>query len=261
MANPQKENGHFVLANEIAEALAKTNLSSYETQVIFAIFRKTYGWQKKEDWITNIQLAEMTGIAKSHISRTIKKLLERNIVTKNRKKLSFQKDYDQWEKLPKQVTIENNGESYPNRYQKLPKQVTKVTQTGNKKLPKQVPTKETKETITKETYTKDTNPVKLDLQRGWNIPKDISKRWLELFPDINIDIELEKMKHWFVKHDDKKKKYDEENTYPMFIVNWLEKAREKKKKGDNYGQFTGFNEGNNKKYPREDKYKHLEETY
>ena len=67
MANPQREEGHVDIANEIVEFLAKTYLSSYESQVLWAIFRKTYGWQKKEDWITGSQLVEMTGIALSLI--------------------------------------------------------------------------------------------------------------------------------------------------------------------------------------------------
>ena len=150
MANPQREDGHVDIANEIVEALAKIYLSSYESQVLWAIFRKTYGWHKKEDWITNTQISDMTGIAESHISRTIKKLIQRKIIIRVDKKLAFQKDYDQWEKLPKQVT----SKKLPKQDKKLPKQVIKVTQTGIKKLPKQVDTKEKKETITKETIQK-----------------------------------------------------------------------------------------------------------
>lgn len=126
MANPQAENGHVDIANEIVEALAKTYLSSYESQILWAIFRKTYGWHKKEDWITGTQLSEMTDIVKSHISRTLKKLIKRNIIIKNGKKLSFQKDYDKWERLPKQVT----NKKLPIQDKRLPKQVTKVTQIG-----------------------------------------------------------------------------------------------------------------------------------
>jgi phage replication O-like protein O len=63
MANPQAENGHVDIANEIVEALAKIHLSSYESRVLWTVFRKTYGWHKKEDWITNTQIANLTGIA------------------------------------------------------------------------------------------------------------------------------------------------------------------------------------------------------
>ncbi|MFA5431953.1 MAG: replication protein [Candidatus Paceibacterota bacterium] len=151
MANPQKENGHTSIANELLEVMAKTYFSSYEIQIIFAIFRKTYGWNKTEDWITTTQISEMTDIARSHVSRTIKKLLDRNMLVKNGKKLSFQKDYEKWQKLPKQVTNKTE-KKLPIQDTKLPKQVHKVTQMGTKLLPKQVHTKEKKETIQKKLY-------------------------------------------------------------------------------------------------------------
>lgn len=119
MANPQKENGAVMIANEIVEALAKTYMSSYESQIVWVLFRKTYGFNKKDDWIANHQFVEMTGIHKAHVSRTIKKLISRNIVTQMGNKYRFQKDYTSWLELPKQVTNK-----------KLPKQVTKVTQMG-----------------------------------------------------------------------------------------------------------------------------------
>ena len=101
MINPQKENGYIEIANEIAGALMKTHLSGYESRVLWAIFRKTYGWHKKEDWITNSQIAIMTKIAETHVSRTIKMLVQRKIVIKKGKKLSFQKHYDRWKKFLK----------------------------------------------------------------------------------------------------------------------------------------------------------------
>jgi phage replication O-like protein O len=163
----QVENGYTRIANELVEALASTYLSPYEWQVLMAIFRKTYGYNKKSDWIANSQLSELTGIYKAHISRTTKKLVERGIVTQTGNRLSFNKDYSSW--LPKQVTIKKvtqtgNRLSFNKDYSSwLPKQVTikKVTQTGNTvtqmgiaELPKQVDTKDntTKDNIQKKIY-------------------------------------------------------------------------------------------------------------
>ena len=176
MASPQKENGHISIANEIAEALMRIHLSGYENRVLWAIFRKTYGWNKTEDWITNSQIAKMINIAESHVSRTIKILIQKNIVTKNGKKLGFQKDYDQWGKLPKLVSnrqkvtkigkcetpiglgekVTENGKckKLPIQDKKLPKMVNKVTKNGIKKLPKLVDTKDNKDTTTKDTIQK-----------------------------------------------------------------------------------------------------------
>ena len=150
MADVQKEHGHVDIANGIVEALAKTHLSSRESQILWAIFRKTYGWHKKEDWITGSQLVEMTGINKSHISETVKGLIQRKMVIKNGKKLGFQKDYDQWGKFPIGVT----NKKFPLSDKKFPIGVTEVPDRGNKKFPIGVNTKETKRNYTKETIQK-----------------------------------------------------------------------------------------------------------
>ncbi len=78
-----------------------TNLSSYQTRILLAVFRKTYGFMKKEDWISNSQLVELTGLRKQHVSRTLGELINRNIVTKRGYKIGFNKDYQQWRELPK----------------------------------------------------------------------------------------------------------------------------------------------------------------
>ncbi len=161
MANPQKEDGHVDIANEIIEALAKIHLSGYESQVLWAIFRKTYGWHKKEDWISNTQISNMTGIAEAHVSRTIKILTQKNLIIKKSKKIGFQKDYDLWKKLPKGVTS-HCKKKLPKGVYKLPKGVIKVTKRGKKKLPKGVYTKETKETLTKETIQKTLSKASFD---------------------------------------------------------------------------------------------------
>ena len=44
MASPQREDGHLDLANDIVEKLAKTQLSGYESRILWALLRKTWGW-------------------------------------------------------------------------------------------------------------------------------------------------------------------------------------------------------------------------
>lgn len=119
MASPQAEDGHIDIANEIAEALYRTNLSPYESRVLWFVFRKTYGWHKKCDRISYTQFEE-TGITRRHIARTLKRLEARNIVTISgngrRLQYTFQKDYSLWLDLPNAhttVTKRGNGE---NRY-------------------------------------------------------------------------------------------------------------------------------------------------
>ena len=144
---PQLEQGFVRIANGIAKQLAKTYMSSYESQILWCLFVKTYGFNKKEDWISNSQFVEATGIYKSHISRTIKKLIQRKIVTQTGNKIAFQKDSRLWCELPKQVTVTQTGNAVTHLGQK-------VTQMGQK-LPKQADTIDNiQKTLTKDTLQK-----------------------------------------------------------------------------------------------------------
>jgi len=83
--------------NEILEALARTYLSPNESKIIFFIIRKTYGWNKIEDWLALSQIVEATGIAKPNVCRSLNSLKRRNIIERpNRKRVSLQLDYSLW---------------------------------------------------------------------------------------------------------------------------------------------------------------------
>jgi phage replication O-like protein O len=140
-ASPQAEDGHIDVANEIAEALAKINLSSYESRVLWAVFRKTYGWHKKTDQISITQFQKITGMKRRHVSRTLSKLLQRNIVTQigdsRITTYGFKKDYTKW----KDITQTGDDVGIPRVCWQGMKKI--VTQTGDRSSPKQVHTKET----------------------------------------------------------------------------------------------------------------------
>ena len=129
------------IIHDLVEGFACAKLSTYEFNIIWAVIRKTYGWDKSKDWISLSQLSAMTGILPNHCSRTLKKLFEKNIFTRNGRSFGINKNRSSW-KIPKQV---------------LPKQVRAITQTGISLLPKQVTTKET---ITKETIQKKKRALK-----------------------------------------------------------------------------------------------------
>ena len=102
MASPQSENGHIDIANEIAEALMKVNLSAYESRVLWFIFRKTYGWKKKTDWLSLSQFSKCIGLDRRLIHRAIKSLSSKKMIVinrddKNRISYGFQKNYDRWQ--------------------------------------------------------------------------------------------------------------------------------------------------------------------
>ena len=142
MANPQSENGHIDIANEIVDALAAIRISGEEMQCLWVILRKTYGWKKKFDWIALSQFEGMTGIKRPNIVRALSKLIDKNIVIKkdNGIKISygFQKDYKIWKPLSKKIT--------------LSKKIKDVIKKDNLPLSKKIPTKDT---TTKDIYTKE----------------------------------------------------------------------------------------------------------
>jgi len=139
VAKPQLENGHTQIANELLEQLIKLYLSPNQWQVLLCIIRKTYGFKKKVDFIANRQIVENTGLIKSTVSRALKNLEKRRIITRNRKLIGIQKDWELWEKLAEQITVSrtdnnrhevssiDNNEKLAMRQPKLAEQITKVS--------------------------------------------------------------------------------------------------------------------------------------
>ena len=129
MANPQVENGFTKVANELLDAICKIPLSRYESMIFWYIVRKTYGYNKKEDWISATLIANELGIFKQHVSRTIHRLIKRKMLIKNGRNIGIQKDYEIWESNLNRLLT------------KLPKKVTKVTKKGYKSNQNRLPQK------------------------------------------------------------------------------------------------------------------------
>ncbi|MDO9527763.1 MAG: replication protein [Syntrophales bacterium] len=142
MANPQTEDGFTKIANEIMDALCHIRIPGEEMQVLNAILRKTYGWNKCEDSISLGQLSQMTGINRPNVARALKSLLSKKIasVIKSDNRginiLKFNKNYDEWV-LSKPITAKKRVLSKVST-EVLSKPITKV-------LSKLIPTKEKKE--------------------------------------------------------------------------------------------------------------------
>jgi phage replication O-like protein O len=206
MANPQKENGYVAIANKIVEAISKQIISPDEWRVLFVILRKTYGWNKKEDWISLSQFCQATNMRKPHVCRAVSKLIKRNIITRIGNAITrignewgsnyqFQKDYEEWKPLPKSVT--------------LPKQVMSVTRSGNESLPKQVPTKD----IIKPSITKD--------KKKRSTPLADDEFWKEvkqIYTWINIDQEIQKMKGYIISPKGKARRW---KMTQQRVIEWL----------------------------------------
>jgi phage replication O-like protein O len=107
-ANPQKENGYLPIANELAEAFAKHQISGNQWRLLWVIIRQTYGWNKKTDQISITKFQQMTGLDRRNIGRELNRLIARKIIVKNDntfiKTYGIQKDYTKWKLSSKMTT-------------------------------------------------------------------------------------------------------------------------------------------------------------
>jgi phage replication O-like protein O len=154
MSNPQLEDGYTRIANEILGALAHVHLSGREWNVLIFVIRKTYGFGKKQDRIALSQIMQATGMQRSHVSRTLKLLILKNIITPSGHDtenhlylIGLNKDYRTWK-------CEGSQRAKLGTCQigNVPNLVTKGAQSGNRGVPNLVTTKErdTKEKQKKE---------------------------------------------------------------------------------------------------------------
>ena len=148
MANPQTENGHTRIANEILDALCKIRIPGEARQILDCIIRKTYGFNKKSDGIPLAQFEEMTGIKRPNIIRSLNKLEEMNLIHVIKKDnateksvynswnvYEFIKDFDKWKPLPKKVTALKREKS-------LSKKIITVIEKDNLPLSKKIHSKD-----------------------------------------------------------------------------------------------------------------------
>lgn len=130
------EDGYTRIANDLFEAVMCADLTARQLKVVMAIIRKTYGFGKKLDRITNTQIAEMTGIHHTHVCKAKNEMIAMNIVISSGNKIGINKDFTEWNFNISQVS------------ETLAKLANKtLAKTANSHKPSQL---NTKETITKE---------------------------------------------------------------------------------------------------------------
>lgn len=129
MANPQLENGYTEIAHELIEAFCRTPLGKTESQIIWAVIRKTYGWKKKSDQISISQLCELTHKSRRMIIYGTQNLESKKIIKVIRKRgrgninevneISLNKNHTEWVVQEKSrsyaKTLKYQKKSYENR--------------------------------------------------------------------------------------------------------------------------------------------------
>ena len=107
--NPQVENGYIRIATELWEALIQYRIPGEQRQVLDFIIRQTYGWQRKEAPISLDEFCQYTGIVKPNVCRSIRWLIDKNMIIKNDNydipTYCINKKYKSWKSLSKKITL------------------------------------------------------------------------------------------------------------------------------------------------------------
>lgn len=133
------DDGFTRIANELLEAVMRAGLSQHQLLVFMAVMRKTYGFNKKSDWVSNEQLSELTGILPHKCSAAKSVLVKRGILTQTGRVIGINKTVSEWSSLPvkgtekkpylKKATLPDSGKK-------------SLPESGNAYYPNQVNTKD-----------------------------------------------------------------------------------------------------------------------
>ena len=104
---PHPRNGHLRIPNQVADALARLRVSGSQAQILWAVLRKTLGWQKSGEWknepypISLTDLNQATSVSRRQLLRELEDLTRRHILTRQPRKgkaphLSLNLDFASW---------------------------------------------------------------------------------------------------------------------------------------------------------------------
>ncbi|AWK14111.1 replication protein [Candidatus Fukatsuia symbiotica] len=159
------DEGYTRLANELYEELIGVNLTRTQAKVVHAVCRKTYGFHKSMDRITDSQLADLCRITRPKANVVKNELIKMRVLLSEGKKMGLNKNLSEWiiancsqieNTVPKTGTIKNVSNTItesvlktmtPDISEDVPKT---ITESVLKTITKVFPIREhTKETITK----------------------------------------------------------------------------------------------------------------
>lgn len=170
------DDGFTRIANELLEAVMLAGLSRHQLLVFMAVMRKTYGFNKKSDWVSNEQISELTGILPHKCSAAKSALVKRGILTQNGRVIGINKTVSEWSSLP-----EKGKENKP-----YPKKVN-LPESGKKSLPESGNAHYPNQVNTKDNITKDNKNIKRSSSKNSReFTDDRLKEFLSAHPDAEI---------------------------------------------------------------------------
>ena len=168
---PQVENGYTRIAHLLIEELAKINLSGSEWQILMAVIRKTYGFNKKLDRISLSQFQKFTGMDRKSVCRALKRLVAKQLLLKSNFCYGINKNYHLWGVAIQPVANQP---------------VANMSQGSGKYVPQLVAIQpHTKDTLTKDIIQKKEDSLTLtktkELLKDINDKSDWNSRWRQRF--------------------------------------------------------------------------------
>lgn len=241
------DDGYTRLANDLLDALIEADLTKHQYKVALAVIRKTYGFNKSMDWMTNEQIAEATNIPATRVSTAKNELLRMGVLISRGRKTGPNKVISEW-----QTHIPQNRETFPETgKESFPK-------TGNTPSPKRG---YTKDTIQKTRKKKDQNtsaepaiaastpvviesvsaePVSLPAKQPapqepvvitmplnsgeHQVTESFAAQMQALYPAVDVAQELRTMTGWLIANPTKRKTKTGINR---FINSWLSKCQDR----------------------------------
>lgn len=165
------EDGYTRLANALYEELIGADLTKNQSKVAHAICRKTYGYGKKMDRISDSQLAQITRLPRQKVNKAKNELIAMKVILREGQQIGPNKNIEEWQ-------IEGCHYSGDNVTALVTKSVTKTVTALS---PKQG---HTKETITKEKRNnKNTmsESVRTECEKSHDRHEETDKAFEEIF--------------------------------------------------------------------------------
>ncbi|VEJ54599.1 replication protein [Pragia fontium] len=90
------DDGYTRLANELYEELIGANLTRNQAKVAHAICRKTYGYNKKMDRISDSQISKLTKLPRQKVNKAKNQLITMNVMISDGRMIGPNKDLSKW---------------------------------------------------------------------------------------------------------------------------------------------------------------------
>lgn len=245
------DDGYTRIANELYEALIGADLTRNQAKVAHAIARKTYGFNKSRDRISDSQLGELTGLPRQKVNKAKNELITMGVLVMQGREIGLNKVISEWKTqchqnrdtvtktVTKSVTKTVTGVSPKQGHTKDTIQKTRKTKHQNTSVEPAV-ADSTQEVVKLAAAPVPENPIppcslappdepiaiELTLNTGAQHPvtEAFASQMQSLYPAVNVAQELRAMCGWLLANPTKRKT---KTGITRFINSWLAKCQDR----------------------------------